>query len=153
MQRGAPAPSEIIFKALVVASPSTSDKLAEGNRASAKSKPPYRLLTVAYAANPSDITMPERPDGTRQVALDFVALVYDREGQLFTQQSNPVNVFAKPAAVEQFLKEGVRYQQQIAVPAKGEYYLRVGIHDMIGDKVGALEIPVASIATTAQQAK
>jgi VWFA-related protein len=153
MQRGAPAPSEIIFKALVVASPSTSDKLAEGNRASAKSKPPYRLLTVAYAANPSDITMPERPDGTRQVALDFVALVYDREGQLFTQQSNPVNVFAKPAAVEQFLKEGVRYQQQIAVPVKGEYYLRVGIHDMIGDKVGALEISVASIATTAQQAK
>jgi VWFA-related protein len=149
MQRGAPAPSEIIFKALVVASPSTSDKLAEGNTASPKTKPPYRLLTIAYAANPSDITMPARPDGTRQVALDFVALVYDREGQLFTQQSNPVNVFAKPAALEQFLKEGVRYQQQIAVPAKGEYYLRVGIHDLIADKVGTLEIPVASIATTA----
>ena len=143
MQRGAPDPSEIIFKALVVASPSTSDKLAEGNTASPKTKPPYRLLTIAYAANPSDITMPARPDGTRQVALDFVALVYDREGQLFTQQSNPVNVFAKPAAIEQFLKEGVRYQQQIAVPAKGEYYLRVGIHDLIADKVGALEIPVA----------
>jgi VWFA-related protein len=149
MQRGAPAPSEIIFKALVVASPSTSNKLAEGNTASPKTKPPYRLLTIAYAANPGDITMPERPDGTRQVALDFVALVYDCEGQLFTQQSNQVNVFAKPAAIEQFLKEGVRYQQQIAVPAKGEYYLRVGIHDLIADKVGALEIPVASIATTA----
>jgi VWFA-related protein len=153
MQRGAPTPSEIIFKALLVASPATSDKLPEGNTASPKSKPPYRLLTVAYAANPSDITMPERPDGTHQVALDFVALVYDREGQLFTQQSNPVNVFAKPAAIEQFLKEGVRYQQQIAVPAKGEYYLRVGIHDRIGDKVGAIEIPVASIATTTQQSK
>jgi VWFA-related protein len=149
MQRGAPAPSEIIFKAMVVASSLTSDKLAEGNTASPKTKPPYRLLTIAYAANPGDITMPARPDSTRQVALDFVALVYDREGQLFTQQSNPVNVFAKPAAIEQFLKEGVRYQQQIAVPAKGEYYLRVGIHDLIADKVGALEIPVASIATTA----
>ncbi len=148
MQRGAPAPSEIIFKALVVASPSTSDKLAEGNTASPKTKPPYRLLTIAYAANPGDINMPERTDGTRQVALDFVALVYDRAGQLFTQQSNQVNVFAKPAAIEQFLKEGVRYQQQIAVPAKGEYYLRVGIHDLIADKIGALEIPVASIATT-----
>jgi hypothetical protein len=60
-----------------------------------------------------------------------------------------VNVFAKPAAIEQFLREGIRYQQQIAGPAKGEYYQRVGIHDLIADKVGALEMPVASIATTA----
>jgi hypothetical protein len=146
MQRGAPAPSEIIFNAMVVANPATSDKPAAGNKSSPKSKPPYRLLTVAYAANPGDITMPERPDGTRQVDLDFVSLVYDREGQLFTQQSDQVNVFAKQAAIQQFLKEGVRYQQQIAVPAKGEYYLRMGIHDLIGDKVGVIEIPVAAVA-------
>jgi VWFA-related protein len=146
MQRGAPAPSEIIFNAMVVANPATSDKPAAGNKSSPKSKPPYRLLTVAYAANPGDITMPERPDGTRQVDLDFVSLVYDREGQLFTQQSDQVNVFAKQAAIQQVLKEGVRYQQQIAVPAKGEYYLRIGIHDLIGDKVGVIEIPVAAVA-------
>jgi hypothetical protein len=151
MQRGAPAPSEIIFKAMVVSSGATSDKVAEGNRASVKSKPPYRLLTLAYAANPGDIAMPECPDGRRQVALAFVALVYDREGQLFTRQWNPVNVYAKPAAIEQFLKEGVRFQQQIAVPAKGEHYLRLGIHDMIGGKVGAVEIPVASIAPMTSQ--
>ena len=156
MQHGAPAPSEIIFKALVVASSSTSVKLAEGNTASPKTKPPYRLLTIAYAANPGDITMPERPDGTRQVALEFVALVYDREGQLFTQQSNPVNVFAKPAAIEQFLKEGVRYQQQIAVPAKGEYYLTdcVGLAVAEGKHVTAVEAPYpelrgSPLATTA----
>jgi VWFA-related protein len=149
MLRGAPAPSEIIFNAMVIADPATSDKLAVGNKSSPKSKPPYRLLTIAYAANPGDITMPERPDGTRQVDLDFVSLVYDREGQLFTQQSNQVNVFANQTAIQQVLKEGVRYQQQIAVPAKGEYYLRMGVHDMIGDKVGVIEIPVASIARMA----
>jgi VWFA-related protein len=151
MQRGAPAPTEIIFKAMLVASPKSSDKLADGNVASRKSKPPYRLVTVAYAANPGDITMPQRPDGIRQIALEFVILVYDRDGQIFTRQSNPVNVFAKPEAIQQFSKEGVRYQQQIAVPAKGEYYLRVGIHDMLGDKVGAIEIPAASIATLPAQ--
>jgi hypothetical protein len=30
---------------------------------------------------------------------------------------------------------------------KGEYYLRIGIHDLISDKIGALAVPVASIAT------
>jgi VWFA-related protein len=151
MQRGAPAPREIIFNAMVIEDPATTGKPAPGNKSSPKSKPPYRLLTIAYAVNPGDITMPEGPDSTRQVDLDFVSLVYDREGQLFTQQSNQVNVFAKQAAIQQVLKEGVRYQQQIAVPAKGEYYLRTGVHDIIGDKVGVIEIPVASIATMAIQ--
>jgi hypothetical protein len=152
MQFGAPAPSELLFKALLVASPTPSDKLPAGNTTSAKSKPPYRLITVAYAANPGDVTMPQRPDGTRQVALEFVVLVYDSEGALCTQQINAVNVYAKPEAIAQFAREGIRYQQQIAVPAKGEYSLRIGIHDMIGDKVGALAVPVASIATGTEQA-
>lgn len=62
-----------------------------------------------------------------------------------------MNVFAKPEAIQQFIKEGIRYQQHIAVPTKGEFYLRVGIHDRIGDKAGTIEFPVASIATPPAQ--
>ncbi len=125
-----------------------SDKPAKGNIATPKSKPPYRLITIAYAASPSDISMPARPDGLRHVNLDFVALVYDRDGQLFTQQTDRVDVFAKPEAIQDFVREGVRYQQQIAVPAKGEFYLRSGIHDLIGDRIGAIEVPTSSIEDT-----
>jgi VWFA-related protein len=146
MQHGAPAPSQILFKAILLASPESSKKPAEGNVVSPSSKSPYRLVTVAYAANPGDISMPLRPDNTRQVALEFIANVYDANGQLVTLQSNPVNVFVKPEGYRDFLKEGIRYQQQIAVPTKGEYFVRVGIHDMIGDKVGAVEVPAAAIA-------
>jgi VWFA-related protein len=147
MQYGAPPPSQIIFKALFVADAKPSGKLAEGNIAAAKTKPPYRMVTIAYAANPGDIAMPVREDGMRHVDLEFVALVYDRDGRLFIQQSNRIDVFAKPEAVRDFLREGVRYQQQIAVPAKGEYYVRSGIHDLIGDKIGAIEVPASSIAS------
>jgi len=145
MLRGAPSPTQIIFKALFVADPKQTNKPAEGNVVSPKSKQPYRLITVAYAANPSDISMPAREDGLRHVDLDFVTLVYDRDGQLFNQQTNRVDVFAKPEAVQDFAREGVRYQQQIAIPAKGEYYLRSGIHDLIGDKIGTIEVPASSI--------
>jgi VWFA-related protein len=152
MQRGAPDPTEIIFKALVVASPGTSGTVAEGNMATPRSKPPYRVMTIAYAINPGDITMPSRPDGARHVDLDFVTVVYDREGQVYTQQTNNVNVFAKPEGYQEFLKGGVTYQQQIAVPAKGEFYLRVGVHDLIGDKIGAIEVPAAGVGRVAQGA-
>ncbi len=151
MQRGAPPPSQILFKALFVSDIKRSDKPAKGNIATPKSKPPYRLITIAYAASPSDISMPARPDGLRHVNLDFVALVYDRDGQLFTQQTDRVDVFAKPEAIQDFVREGVRYQQQIAVPAKGEFYLRSGIHDLIGDKIGAIEVPTSSIEDTRTQ--
>jgi hypothetical protein len=149
MQRGAPTPTEIIFKALFAESSVTSHQPPQGN-VTAKSKPPYRVITVAYAANPGDITMLSGPDGLRHVDLDFVALVYDRNGQLFTQQTNRINVFAKPETVQDFLREGVRYQQQIAVPDRGEYYLRTGIHDLLGNKIGVIEIPVANIVMTSQ---
>ncbi|HEY0161116.1 MAG TPA: VWA domain-containing protein [Edaphobacter sp.] len=144
MQRGAPPPTQILFKALFAADSKTSEKPAEGNVA-AQSKPPYRIITIAYAANPGDITMPAGANGLRHVDLDFVALVYDRDGRLFTQQVNRVDVFAKPEAVQDFAREGVRFQQQIAVPAKGEYYVRSGIHDLLGDRIGAIEVPASSI--------
>jgi len=31
------------------------------------------------------------------------------------------------------------------VPVQGNYYLRIGIHDLGSDRVGAVEIPVASL--------
>lgn len=146
MQRGAPPATEIVFKVLFVASSTTSNKIAEGNVVSSKSKPPYRLITVAYAANPGDIAMPINNDGLRHIDLDIATLVYDKDGQLFTQQTNRVDVFAKPEAFQDFLCQGVRYQQQISVPTRGEYYLRTDIHDLIGDKIGVIEVPAASIS-------
>jgi len=36
--------------------------------------------------------------------------------------------------------------QQISVPVKGEYYLRLGMRDIASDHVGAVELPVATVA-------
>ncbi len=44
---------------------------------------------------------------------------------------------------------GIQYHQEISVPVKGSYYLRIGVHDLIGDRVGAVEIPVASVQNLA----
>jgi VWFA-related protein len=151
MQRGAPTPTQILFKSIVVTDGKTVRKPAEGNVVSPHSKPPFRIATIAYAADPGDILMPAGTDGLRHVKLDFVALVYDRDGQLFTQQVNHVDVFAGAQAFQNFLKEGVRYQQQIAVPEKGEYFLRAGIHDLLGDAIGAIEVPASSIQTASAE--
>ena len=38
------------------------------------------------------------------------------------------------------------YSQQISVPAKGEYFLRMGMRDVTNDRVGTVELPVAEVA-------
>jgi len=34
----------------------------------------------------------------------------------------------------------------VSVPVKGHYYLRTAIHDMVSDRVGAVEIPIGAVA-------
>jgi hypothetical protein len=43
------------------------------------------------------------------------------------------------------LLSGLHAEQQIAVPVKGNYFLRVGVHDVPSDHIGALEIPVDEV--------
>jgi len=33
----------------------------------------------------------------------------------------------------------------LAIPAKGNYFFRFGVHDTIGDKIGAMEVPVDDV--------
>ena len=37
------------------------------------------------------------------------------------------------------------FHQEISVPVRGQYYLRTAIHDMISDRVGAVEVPIAEV--------
>jgi len=42
--------------------------------------------------------------------------------------------------------------QEISVPAKGHYWLRVGVHDRVGDRMGAVEVNLDNVNRTAPAA-
>jgi hypothetical protein len=50
-----------------------------------------------------------------------------------------------PAVYQSMLDSGANLRQEIAVPAKGEYILRIGVHDLTTDHVGAIEVPVSTL--------
>jgi len=144
MQRGGPVPTEILFKARVVASPDTSDRAAGTTTTAPSTKGPFRQYTVNYAALPSNVSMPTGDDGNHVLALQFVVIAYDRDGKALSSVNNPISISLKPADYEGIMSGGIKYAQQISVPAKGETFLRIGIHDLIGNKVGAIEIPASA---------
>lgn len=147
MLRGAPDPEQILFIADV--RPSTSDAeptLMPGNLAAPKIAGPYRRYIVTFIANPKDMDCTATLDGEHHCVMEFLTYVYDVDGVLINTQTNGINAGFSPARYASFLKSPLTYRQQISVPAKGEYYLRLGMRDDNADHVGALELPVAAVA-------
>jgi VWFA-related protein len=147
MLRGGPDPTQIIFEANV--RPSVADAepgIAQGNKGSPKMTGPYRRYTVYYTAAPKDVSCDSTPDGVRHCLLEFVTVVYDADGAFFNSQSNGIKIAIPAARYTAILHGGFQYRQEISVPVKGDYFLRIGIHDLTTDHVGAIELPVSAVS-------
>jgi hypothetical protein len=148
MLHGAPDPVELVFVANVRPSTAgTETELAQSNQGNPKVSGPYRRYTVSFVTNPRRLQCAATSDGTHHCVLEFLTFVYDSNGILINTQTNGVNSSFSPARFASSQKSQLlTYHQQISVPAKGEYYLRVGMRDDTSGKVGALELPLAAIA-------
>ena len=49
------------------------------------------------------------------------------------------------ASYQEVLQKGLSIKSQIAIPVKGNYFLRLGVHNVDGDQIGALEIPMDQV--------
>ncbi len=146
LTHGGPTPTQLMFTARVLpVSAATEEKLAPGNKAGSGDKAPYRRYRVDFAIDPRAISFNLTPDGNRHAVLEFVTHVYDAEGNLVDSIGSSINANVIPAAYAQFQQSGVPYHQEVSVPAKGEYFLRIAMRDAGADHVGAIELPVASV--------
>jgi VWFA-related protein len=147
MQHGGPEPTELIFVARVrPTSTDTETALAPGNQAAKKASGPYRRYVVTFATNPKEVNWTVTPDGAHRCALEFITLVYDADGTQIISQFNGKAAAIPDARFASVQNGNITYMQQISVPAKGEYYLRIGMRDIASDHVGAVELPVAAVA-------
>lgn len=146
MERGAPDPTEIIFSVNV--RPSTADvepALATGNQVSGKVSGPFRRYTVHFMVKPNQVACPATPEGELRCSLELRTFVYDIDGTLINRQGNGVTFNLQAARLAELSGRYFGYVQQISVPVKGEYFLRIGVRDGSNDRVGALELPVAAV--------
>jgi VWFA-related protein len=154
MQFGAPEPTQIVMKVRAVPLGSTSeDAVAAGNTPDPKTRGPYQRYAIDYAADARHIQFVPNADGTFKVSLEFAVLVYDDQGKLYNSISKVAgadNITAAKKAT--MLKSGMQFHQEISVPVKGDYYIRAGIHDRVGDAMGAVEMDVNDVKAAADKA-
>jgi len=152
MMYGGPDPTQILIKVRVLpASTDTETAVAPRNvfNPESKVKGPYRRYAIDYAADPHDVRVAPQPDGTSLMGLQFVIYLYDQDGNLINVAEDKTHANLDTAHLASFRTHGIPWHQEISVPVKGTYYLRIGLHDVIGDRVGTVEVPIASVKNLA----
>jgi VWFA-related protein len=146
MLRGAPDATQILFKVLAAPSgPPTDDAVAQGNIPAPTAKGPFRPYTINFAAAPQNLIFKPSTPGRYTAAIRFVVLVFDAQGALINGQENSVRATVDGQAIPSALKSGLQFHQLISVPATGDFFLRVAVHDLDDDHIGTVEVPVAAI--------
>ena len=151
MGLGAIPPTEIVFGARL--QPDTSTEKLNKNAAMPPDnflKPewqhkPFRNFAIFYDADMHKVRFTRTPDGMRHGAIEFVAVVYTNDGEAVNSIIETAAMDVTAERYRELLVSGLQMKEEIAIPAKGVFFLRLGVHDKVGDQVGALEIPVDQI--------
>lgn len=148
MMRGAPTPEEILLRVGVfplTPAGQTEPDPAPGNKVAPNVHGPYSRYRVNSIVEPLDIAFLSSPDGKVRADLDLLVFVYNPDGTLVNAQVSPVHINGSSDEVKQALAHGIFYQQEVSAPAKGEYFLRIAVHDLNRDRFGAVEVATSAV--------
>ncbi len=150
MMHGAPGSTEILYKVRVLPTGAIEDLVAEGNVLSPfglkKAAGRFQRYVVDFDADAKDMLFPPNPDGGYSCKVEFVVQVYQQsDGQLVNTATNALIANLSLAQRNRLIHSGFPFHEEVSVPISGDYTLRIGIHDFNSDRIGAVEVPVASV--------
>jgi VWFA-related protein len=153
MAMGSPEPDSVVFEATAApAAEVTHDPPGSASTPGNYLLPElraqgYRSLALHFAVRANQLQLIAAPDQTAFVEkLQVVAVLYDSVGHPVNSKKSTVSVPFTGPDDPLLQKATVTADVTTQIPAKGSYFLRLGVRDIATDKVGALEIPVDRIA-------
>jgi Pyruvate/2-oxoacid:ferredoxin oxidoreductase gamma subunit len=158
MGLGAIPPTEIVFAARL--EPDANSAKIDKSAAMPQNnflKPewqhkPFRNYTIHYHADVHRVRFTRTADAMRHCTIEFAAIVYTADGETVNAISETATLDISAERYRELLVSGLQMKQTIAIPVKGNFFLRLGVHDKEGDQIGALEIPVDQIRLDAPAA-
>ena len=151
ISHGAPTPSDLLFKVSVLpVSAGTQATVSPGNELSVANRPagPFRAYTVEFAAPSREFSLTTQPDGRTTGAIQFSAFVFDAEGRLLNNAGSSIQLNLTAASRQSFLSDAVRFHLEISIPAAGETFLRLAVHDLPSNRFGVVELSTKDLSRT-----
>ena len=91
-------------------------------------------------------------EGRMRGVIDVATVIYDKSGKVLDSRSDRASLALDDARYQAMLKGGMRYHQVVAVPDKGDGYVRMAVHDAMTDKLGTVQIAMANLRASATHA-
>jgi len=92
-------------------------------------------------------------DGKMHGVVDVATVIYDKNGKVLDSRSDRATLALDQTRYQAMLKSGMKYHQIIAVPDKGDGFIRMAVHDAMTDKLGTVQISMASVRESAAKTK
>lgn len=153
---GAVAPFQIVFQAHVTPAP-VIQKIKHGQQPPKDNyleanwlHSPYRNFQIHYSIDAHDIQFNQRSVDSYSDTLELVAVVYNDDGSIVNSLITTIPMVLRTDDYLQVINKGLGASQTIAIPTHGDYFIRLGVHDVNSGHIGALEIPAESIKLTPQ---
>jgi hypothetical protein len=137
--------TQILFRVHVTQSPASATPSAENKPDPKQMHPPYRHLSIAYTIDVHGIDFTQKADSNYRGAFEYGVNVYNVEGDVINSTANTVSPIVPPAVYQSMLRTGANAHRYIDIPATGDYFLRIGVHDLTSGRIGAIEIPTSSL--------
>lgn len=155
MLRGAPDTTGIIFKAQVLpeqpasAPPEPSpDPETHVNSNPKLAHGPWRRYSVDLSTAPGQL-MVRRPDGSYTGIAEFVVHCFSTDGALLSSVAQTASMKLSAEDVRRAAGSGIVVHETISVPDRApshqDLFLRIGVHSLLDNRVGSLELPLAAI--------
>lgn len=106
---------------------------------------PFRTYAVEFSVDPKTVQLTKGSNGTWHGSIVFVTVVYDSTLHNVNSALTTKTLDLDDAQYKDFLEHGLTERHEIAVPVKGSYFLRLGVHDVVNDRIGSLEVAVDRI--------
>jgi VWFA-related protein len=106
---------------------------------------PYRNDRIHYWIDPQSLKFTRTSAGAYRDNLQFAVIVYGDDGLAVNSISATAHIQVSADDLETILASGVTFDQTIAIPAIGNFYLRSGVLEASTGHIGALEVPAAEI--------
>jgi hypothetical protein len=107
---------------------------------------PYRVYKLQYLIDPKDLLLAARISNSFSEQLQFVAVVYTDNGIEVNSILTPGHIQGDAEARARMMKGPVVFDQEIAVPSKGFFYLRAGVHEFVSNHIGVIELPLSEVS-------
>ena len=109
----------------------------------------HKTVRIDYAINPQDVIFADTSDKLKHVALDLMAVAWDKDGKSAGESSDKIDTSVSLSSYQNAMRSYIPAHQELEV-RPGTYTLRLGVVDRNSRRIGTLDVPLTVTAEQAQ---